>query len=588
MVKKWILGEFVKKNIVKYLIGIAALIATSLLQTSIPQLQGNIIDKLRERTADQKQITFLVLLMVGIALTVFLLKFTWRYFLMGRARDLECFLRAKLFAHFQSLDTKFYNNRKTGELMAYAINDLGAVRRAFAFGLVFLIDGVVINLASLVVMVKIINPILTVIALCPVILSVFLLFKLRSKIRDKFTEVQEAFADISEKTQENISGIRVVKAYVQEKYEIEKLQKASDRRTKVQLDYVKLSGLLGPSVQICFGVSFTLVLIIGSNFVSKGVITLGNFVSFNMYLAMLTRPITHIGKIVEVWQNALASIKRLDDIFEKKSEITDEDSKVQNIKFKGNIEIRNLSFKYPGSKKYALKNIDIKLESGKTLALIGRTGSGKTTLVNLLLKLYKTERNKIFIDGIDINDIDTATLRENIGCVPQDNFLFSTTIKQNVAFFNKEFNDDQVINATKMSGVYDDIAEFPDGFNTVIGERGITLSGGQKQRVSIARAFIKDPSILILDDCLSAVDTRTEEKILNNIKNILKDRTGIIIAHRISTIKHADEIIVLDDGEIIERGTHEELLKHRGSYYKLYNAQLAESSLQQEEEDAAV
>lgn len=584
MVKKWIFEEFFKKNLVKYMLGIFALVSSSLLQLVMPKLLGYITDSLQDRTKSMQDVYMLAFLMVGVAALLFAMKYCLRYFLMGRARDLECFLRAKLFGHLQTLPPKFYNNKKTGDLMAYAINDLGAIRRAFAFGLVFLIDGVIINLSSLFIMVRTINPLLTFIALAPVSLSLILIIKLRSAIRLKFRTVQEAFAELSDKIQENISGIRVVKAYIQEGAEIKKLEQVSKHRRQVQLNYIKLSATLGPAVQICFGLSFTLVLIIGSRFVTKGIITLGDFVAFNTYLAMLTGPVSNIGKIVEVWQNALASINRLDDIFMTKTDIEDNSSGSEEEKFDGAIEIKNLSFTYPGSNTPALKDISLRLAAGKTLGIIGRTGSGKTTLVNLLLRLYKVDKDKLLIDGIDINDIPLTKLRNNIGYVPQDNFLFSATLENNIEFFKEIYTIDDVEDAAKAASVYENIMGFPEKFETMVGERGITLSGGQKQRVSIARTVIKDPSILILDDSLSAVDMKTEEEILSNIKTLLKNRTGIMIAHRISTIKHADEIIVLDQGKIIESGTHQELLDLKGYYYKLYCAQIAENRLQNEEE----
>lgn len=581
MVKNWIVKEFVMKNIRKYILGIGALIASSILQVVTPKLIGYITDGLETRS---QELNSVYLMAAGILITSILLfgmKFLMRYFIMGRSRDLECFLRGKLFAHLQTLPPKFFNNKKTGDLMAYAINDLNAIRQAFAFGIVFLVDGILINSITIFVMGRTINPVLTLITLIPVSASVYIILNLRKKVRAKFTEVQEAFALLSEKIQENISGIRVVKAYVQEEEEIKKLAEASKHRMKVQMDYVKLSAAMGPIVQICFGISFAISLIVGGNFVRQGKITLGDFIAFNTYVGLLTGPVNHIGKIVEVWQKAMASIKRLDGIFMVQSDIIDENPSFRESRFKGDIVINNLSFSYPGASKECLNNVSLEVPAGKTLAIIGKTGSGKTTLTNLLLRLFKVDRGQIFIDGVDINDIPLATLRENIGYVPQDNFLFSTTIKENIEFFNSEYSLEDVEEAAKVSNVYDNIVDFPEGFDTIVGERGITLSGGQKQRISIARAVIKDPSILILDDSLSAVDTKTEEEILRNIKEVLRERTGIIIAHRISTIKHADEIVVLDKGRIIEKGNHYELMHQRGEYYKLYCSQLSENKLQE-------
>jgi ATP-binding cassette, subfamily B, multidrug efflux pump len=584
MIKKWIIKEFFKNNLFKYIVGITALVSSSLLQLTLPKLLGYITDSLKDKSQSASSILWLSAGMLGIALVLFGLKFIFRYFLMGRARDLECFIRAKLFSHLQTLPPKFYNNRKTGDLMAYATNDLGAIRRAFSFGLVFLIDGIIINLTSLVVMVETINPILTIAALTPIIISVFIILKLRRKMREKFVKVQESYSSISEKIQENISGVRVVKAYVQEEAEIEKLTKASSHRMKMQMEYTKLSSALRPIVQVSFGISFTLSLVLGSRLIQRGVITLGDFIAFNTYLGILINPINHIGRLVEVWQRALASIKRLDDIFEVKTDIIEENISFEGSELKGQLEMKNLSFSYPGANRRALKDINISLKAGNTLGIIGTTGSGKTTLINLLLRLFKVKKGHIFIDGVDLTEIPITTLRDNIGCVPQDNFLFSASIKDNIEFFDHRYTDEEIEEASKVSSVYENIVEFPEGFDTVIGERGITLSGGQKQRISIARAVIKDPSILVLDDSLSAVDTKTEEEILSNIKSILKGRTGIVIAHRISTIRYADEIIVMDRGRITERGTHEELLNKVGEYYKLYCAQTAESRMKNLEE----
>jgi ATP-binding cassette, subfamily B, multidrug efflux pump len=584
MVKKWIFKEFFRNNLFKYIIGIAALVSSSLLQLTLPKILGYITDSLKDKSQSSNTILWLSAGMLGIAVVLFGLKFLFRYFLMGRARDLECFLREKLFVHLQTLPPKFYNNKKTGDLMAYATNDLGAIRRAFSFGLVFLIDGIIINLASLIVMVKTINPNLTVAALTPIAISVFIIINLRKKMRGKFVKVQESYSSISEKIQENISGIRVVKAYVQEEKEIEKLTKASGHRMKMQMEYTKLSSALQPIVQIGFGISFTLSLVLGSRLVRGGTITLGDFIAFNTYLGILINPINQIGRLVEVWQRALASIKRLDGIFEVKTDIVEENISFEGREFKGEVEIKDLSFSYPGTSRRALKDISIRIKAGNTLGIIGTTGSGKTTIVNLLLRLFKIDGGHIFIDGVDITEIPITTLRDNIGCVPQDNFLFSASIRDNIEFFDRSYTNEDVEEASKISSVYENIIEFPEGFDTVVGERGITLSGGQKQRISIARAVIKDPSILVMDDSLSAVDTSTEEEILSNIKSILKGRTGIIVAHRISTIKYADEIIVMDRGRIIERGNHEELLDKRGEYYKLYCAQTAESKMKSLEE----
>ncbi|MCL2096773.1 MAG: ABC transporter ATP-binding protein/permease, partial [Oscillospiraceae bacterium] len=474
---------------------------------------------------------------------------------------------------------KFYNSNKTGDLMSYVINDLGAVRMAFAMGFVFLVEGVLLNFATIIVMAGTINFVLTLIAIVPVIAAAVIIFFMKSRIRLKFTLVQNAFADLSDKIQENLSGIRIVKGYVQEKSEIEKLENASRERLRLQMEYVKFSAILNPAIQVSFGICFAFILVFGAVFTVRGYINIGEFVVFNTYFGMMVMPVMHLGRIVEVWQRALASMGRLDGIFLAESDIKDLPGALPDEITRGEIEIKNLSFRYSSSQKKALDNINISVPAGKTLGIVGVTGAGKTTLMNLILRLYKIDDGKIFLDGVDINKRETYALRKNIGCVPQDNFLFAAAIDENIKFFDELIKRESVIDSAKLACVYENIMGFPQDFSTVIGERGITLSGGQKQRVSIARAVVKDPVILILDDSLSAVDTNTEEQILSNIKQILSDRTGIIISHRISTVKNADEIIYLDGGKITERGTHETLLSMGGEYYKLNEKQKIEDSI---------
>ena len=478
--------------------------------------------------------------------------------------------------------------------MAYAINDIQAIRRTFGFGFTAILDGVVVNTVSIAIMVRTINPVLTAMALLPTPFIVFILYKLRRKIRERFTAVQKAFAQISEKVQENISGIRVIKAFAQEEEEVEDFLKYSQTRVDTHMRLVRVSAAFWPLTQFMFGISIVFFIIYGSQLVTRGTISLGDYIAFNSYVMIIMRPIVSISRVIEIWQRGMASAGRLDKIFQEKGEKGSKSiyvvpdimmRKTEDRKhsleasytyesLKGDIEIRNLDFTYPGSDEKALKGINLKIKEGETLGILGTTGSGKTTIANLLLRLYDVEDGRILIGQKDINHIPLKALRESIGYVPQDNFLFSTTIRNNIEFFRPIYQDEQVNLASKMAGVYDDILSFPDGFETVVGERGVTLSGGQKQRVSIARAIIKEPSILILDDSLSAVDTKTEEKILNNLKKVLEGRTGIIIAHRVSSVRYAGQIIFMDNGRIIERGKHDELMEMKGAYYRLYQSQI--------------
>ena len=343
---------------------------------------------------------------------------------------------------------------------------------------------------------------------------------------------------------------------------------------------IRVNGIYNPMVQFISTLSFLIALSYGGILVVRGDITLGEFVTFNTYLALLTWPMMAIGWVINMWQRGAASMERINNVLHTQAEICDEPDRVaEKTDLEGSIEFRGLTFTYPSSQQAVLHEIDLKIPAGKTVALIGRTGSGKTTLMNLLLRLYNPKRGQVFIDGVDINRIPLATLRENIGYVPQENFLFSKTIRDNIGFSGEGYSQDEIEAAAKFAQVHQNIVDFKDGYDTMLGERGVTLSGGQKQRVSIARAVIKNPKILILDDSLSAVDTHTEEEILRGLKQIMQNRTSLIIAHRISTIKDADEIIVLDEGRILQRGTHEELLEMKGLYYDLYQKQLLEDKI---------
>lgn len=573
MKAKQILIDFIKRHIASYIAGIIILLGTTYLNMLVPKLLGIITDGLNSRDMPENMIIRNVILMLSLVVAAFLLKFLWRYFLIGNCRSLECDLRDSLFKHLQTLPLNFYSNSKTGDLVAYAINDVQAVRKTFGFGLIHILDGLTSCIISIIFMAQTIDPVLTLMALAPVPIAVFLMIKVGSQIRGRFRKVQEAFAAISEKVQENISGIRVIKAFAQEKEEVDNFLKYSQRRIDTQMNLTRVSALLGPCGQLCLGISFLLFIVYGSRLAINGNISLGDYVAFSTYMLTILRPVMSISRIIDTWQRGIASYKRLSTIFDTPpaTGLTSDESSVSGIK--GKLEIINLSFTYPGAKRRALKNVNFTLEQGRTLGIIGKTGCGKTTLINLLLRLYDVEDGHILIDGIDINDIPVDILRECIGYVPQDNFLFSTTIKKNIEFFRSIYSDDEIEEAAKASGVYENIVSFPDGFDTMVGERGTTLSGGQKQRISIARAIVKNPSILILDDSLSAVDTKTEVEILGNLKHVLENRTGIIISHRISTIMHADEILYMNGGRIVERGNHEQLMALKGQYFELYKAQ---------------
>ncbi len=573
------LKEFFRENKTYYILGVMALIATNSLQLIIPQLLGRFADSIAERQVDQRGILIFILILLGLALFIAFFRFLWRIYVMGNARRMEYTLRNMLFRHLQKLSTEFFNRHKTGDLMAHATNDIQAVRMALGPGIVLSIDALFLTTVIIIMMITTIDWRLTLIALLPLPFMVAIVTRFGQVIHSRFKKVQEAFSDLTDQTQENFSGIRVVKGFAQEAEEREKFRQVNQKNVDANMHLVRVWGLFMPLVQFISALSFIIVLGYGGVLVINGTISLGNFVTFNSYLGMLTWPMMAIGWVFNMIQRGKASMDRLNTLFENKPDVTDHPDTLPLKTIKGKIEFHNLSFTYPGSEEPVLKNITISIPAGQTVGILGRTGSGKTTLMNLLLRLYNPPRGTVFIDGTDIHQIPLETLRDNIGYVPQDNFLFSTTIKENVDFASTGRSLREVEDYTKMAQVYDNIIDFPKKYETLVGERGVTLSGGQKQRISIARALIKDPSILILDDSLSAVDTQTEEAILQNLKQVMADRTSLIIAHRISTLKSADKIIVIEEGEVTQEGTHDQLLKEEGLYRELYQKQLLEDQI---------
>lgn len=574
----WMLRDFFRANAWRYALGLVWLMAVNLAQLFLPYLLGHITDQIETRQAAAADLWRFVGYIVGIAAVVVVCRFLWRIFIMGTARKLEYYLRDKLFAHLQTLSVNFYNERKTGDLMAHATNDINAVRMALGPGIVMLTDSLFLTVATVFMMSRTIDIRLTVLALLPLPFMATIVLFVGRIIHTRFKAVQEAFSDMTDRVQENLSGIRVIKSFVQEEAEVGRFDEVANRYVQRNMHLIKLWGMFFPMVQFISGISYLIVLGYGGILVIEGTITLGAFVSFNTYLALLIWPMMALGWVVNVLQRGAASMERLKALFDQRPEVYDGPDLADVDRLKGSLEIRNLNFTYPDGTR-VLRDINIKLPQGKTLAIIGRTGSGKTTLVNLLLRLYNPPAGQILLDGVDINRIPLAVLRRDIGYVPQDTFLFSTTIHENIAFADENLSRQRVEDVAKLAQVHDNIVEFPQQYETLSGERGVTLSGGQKQRISIARALIKDPAILIMDDCLSAVDTHTEEEILRGLKKYMAGRTSIIISHRVSTVQEADEIVVMDQGGIVERGTHDDLLHRGGLYQQLYLKQQLEKKI---------
>ncbi len=571
--------DFILNNKWYYFLGIIFLVITNLLQLVIPRLLGQFTDQISEGLLEYSDLFYYIGLIIVLALFIALFRYLWRVFIFGTARRLEFSLRNRLFTHLQKLSANFYHQHKVGDLMAHATNDINAVRMALGPGFILIIDTLVLTMATIGIMFRTIDPRLTVFALLPLPFLALVVVLFGRKIHRRFKMVQEAFSQLTDRVQENFSGIRVVKSFVQEDQEIDNFSEVNQQHVDKNMHLIKIYGLFYPLIFFISALSFMIVLGYGGLQVIYGHISLGDFVAFNSYLGLLTWPMMAIGWVINLLQRGAASMERINKLLDEEPEITEDPHPLPLDHLKGEIEFRDLTFSYQEEEEPVLKNINLKIQAGKTLAIVGRTGSGKTTLVNLLLRIYEPGENEILIDGHDIRRLPFKTLRESIGCVPQDNFLFSRSIEENIAFGRNQFQAEEVKRVSKIAQVHDNIVDFTEGYETVLGERGVTLSGGQKQRVSIARALLKEPQILILDDSLSAVDTQTEEEILRDLKPFMQQRTTIIISHRISTIKDADRIVVLHQGEIIERGKHHELLEKEGLYYSLHQKQLLEEKI---------
>lgn len=577
----YVLG-FIKKYKLSYIIGIAFLVLIDYLQTIIPMNIGRVIDGLEKNNITLNGIQRELIIIIALALVIIIGRIMWRLLIFGAARKIERDIRDDLFAHLEKLSQRYFNNHKTGEIMAYVTNDLESVRQAMGMGTMMIFDVATLLFFTLYNMATRINVPLTIAAVIPLIFIALVTAKIGPQLFRRFADRQEAFSKISDFVQEDLSGIKVVKAFVQQQEEILAFEKVSKNYFKVNMNLMKLHAAMNPFMSGIAGIAMAVALSYGGYITVNGVISIGNFVTFLQFLGMLVWPMMAIGMAVNVMTMGSASLKRIESVLKEEVEIKDSDNAKNPENFEGSIKFNNLSYKYPDTDTYALENISFEIKKGETLGIVGRTGSGKTTLVNLLLRLYNVDKNSIFVSGTDIMELPLKALRENIGYVPQDNFLFSETIKNNIDFSDGSLSMETVEKFADFACVHDNIVEFKEGYETIVGERGVTLSGGQKQRVSIARALIKDPEILILDDSVSAVDTDTEEKILNNLRKQRAGKTNIIIAHRISTIQQANHIIVIDEGKLIEQGTHEQLIAKNGLYNSLYQKQLLEKMIDEE------
>ncbi len=573
---------YLKRSYKQILGGIAMLILVDIAQLAMPKVMQYAIDNIQDRTITQGGLAWIGLIIFGLAIAVMVLRYFWRILIIGNSHRIEKALRQEFYDHLLKLSQNFFNTSKTGDLMAYATNDLNAVRMLFGMGLIAAMDIVFMTVASFSFMLSI-DWRLTALAIIPMPFLSFTISYFGKKMHKSFAKVQESFATLTGRIQESISGIRIVKAFVQEKSELEKVDEVSLEFVQTNIKMAKISGIFHPFMSFVISSSMIITLYFGGRAAIRGDITIGGFIAFFQYLGMLVWPMIAIGMIVDMYQRGTASLKRLNDIFDVKPEIDDATANPAIKKLDGTIQVRDLSFRYAPDLPVVFENISAKIDAGKTLAVVGPTGCGKTTLIELLVRIYNPPRGSILIDEHDIYSIPLQVLRRDMVLVPQDIFLFSDTIANNIRLGNPEIDDEAVFNAARAANVYDEIMDFENKFETLVGERGITLSGGQKQRVAIARALLTDPRILILDDALSAVDTKTERFILENLIKLREGKTTIIIAHRISSIQHADKIIVLGEGVIAERGTHAELVALGGLYNDLVEKQRIRARLEGEE-----
>lgn len=546
-----------------------------------PLIVGNAIDKLTAGiygTPVYIDIAITIGLVIGGGVFLFLT----RQHIIVMSREVENDLRYDFFSHLQRLERNFFNKVTTGDLMARATSDINNVRNFVGPGVMYSMQTFTRLVVTLYILFNI-NITITLIALVPLPLISLFVYRIGRYTFKRSLTVQESFSDLTTKVQETFSGIRVLKTFVREDYEFNEFDKISKDNLAKNLKLAIIQSFSFPMMFLLTGVSIILVLYFGGIKYMSGEITMGNISEFIIYLGMLTWPMIAFGWIINLFQRAAPSMQRLMNIIEKEPEIKNDTETAKNITsndIKGDVEFKNVSFKYPDTDKYVLKNINLKVPSGTTLGIIGHTGSGKSTLINLLPRVYDVTEGDIIIDNYKLDNIPVESLRNAVGIVPQESFLFSSTIEKNISYSSEKANTEKVIEASKIADLYKDVTNFPYEFHTILGERGITLSGGQKQRTSLARAIYKEPKILILDDSLSAVDTNTEEQILSELKTVMKGRTNIIISHRVSSIKNANNIIVLKNGEISEQGTHAELLALRGYYFDLYQKQLLEEEIE--------
>ena len=557
----------------RYLVGIVALVLVSVLNLIPPMVMGRVIDAITSGRLTQDELLLHLFYLLLAAFGMYYLRYVWRMYILGTSYRLGQIMRSRLFEHFTKMSPAFYQNYRTGDLMAHATNDINALTRLAGGGVMMAVDASITALVTLLTMLFSISWQMTLVAILPLPFMAYATSRLGRKTHKAFGESQAAFSELNNKVQESVSGIKVTKSFGYQSDELASFQEVNDLTFQKNLQTMKYDSLFDPMVLLFVGSSYALTLLVGAFMVQAGQVTVGNLVTFISYLDMLVWPLMAIGFLFNITQRGKVSYQRIESLLSQESPVKDPESPLDGIE-NGRLDYAIDRFAFEDEE--TLRDIHFSLEKGQTLGLVGQTGSGKTALIKLLLREYDVDQGAIYLNGHDIRDYRLADLRSLMGYVPQDQFLFASSILENICFGNPDLPFSAVEQATKLAQVYQDIQAMPEGFDTVIGEKGVSLSGGQKQRLAMSRAMILSPDILILDDSLSAVDAKTEFAIIDNLKETRKDKTTIITAHRLSAVVHADLILVMQDGRIIERGRHEDLLALDGWYAQTYQSQQLE------------
>lgn len=574
------LGWFFKTRKKQYILGVLMLVFVSLLALLPPKIIGNVVDSIIDNTLTKSQLIEWLLILLGAGILMYVARYFWRVMIFGSAVYLAKTLREQLFVHFTKMSSAFYQRRRVGDLMAHATNDINAVQQTAGMGVLTLVDSLVTGTVVILTMGITISWKLTIIALIPLPFMIILTSYYGRLMRERFRFAQESFSDLNDKTQETISGIEVIKTFGQQKEDIEDFTQLSSTVVEKNMRVAKVDALFDPTISGIFAISYILSFVFGTKYIMDGAMSVGDLIAFSTYLGLLIWPMLAFGFLFNIVERGSASYTRIQELFSIEPEIIDVPGAI-DVKPVGNIEFKINSFTYPNADQPTLTNVHFDLKRGETLGIVGKTGAGKTTILKLLLREFEGYQGEIRYDGEPIQAYKQKRLLESIGYVPQDHFLFSTSIAENIAFTNPAIGQEKVEEAARFAHIHDDILTLTEGYETVVGERGVSLSGGQKQRVSIARALIMDPELLILDDSLSAVDARTEEAILRTLKEQRDGETTIITSHRLSAIQHAHQIIVMDKGTIVEKGTHAELMQLDGKYKEMYDLQQLEQSVEQ-------